>query len=255
MSFIRQCTATIEAVYKNDADLFFNEWKQLRTSGSICQSGSCPFVPESSFDYDPEHFLYYRTRAITADIPNSNGDYFPLPEIEASYPTFIGKGVFLNHANDDPEKAFGLILDSVLHKDAKYVELLCALDKEVAEEKHPGILHKVNTGQINATSMSCLCDRAECGVCHHLATNAFELCAHMNPKENSYVKGRRAGHGGELAYEINYGLTFTEDSLVFLPADHTARILQIYSSLNKDASIEEIKSKLAEIQNLIEGLK
>jgi hypothetical protein len=242
----------------NSVNQLKQDWQNIvRDSGSFCQKDSCPFVVEGSFAYDPENFLYYRARAITADIANGNGDLFPLIELEASYPTFVGKGVYLNHDSDNPDKSFGLVLDSVLHKPKNkhaYVEVLAAIDKEIAEEKHPGIIRKLSNGFLNSTSMGCSCANAECGICHNMAYNTAQLCSHMHPDSLSYVKGRRYA-GGDAAYEINYGITFTEDSIVGVAADPSARILELYASLTKSATLDQIKASLLELNKLIECLE
>jgi hypothetical protein len=257
--FVRHADFNITALY--DYDNIFDlqkDWYNVVKSGHICKDGSCPFVKEANFDYDPEHFLYYRARAITADVPNGNGDMFPYKEVESSYKSFIGRGVYLNHKNDDPELAFGIVLDAVFHGQFKpaYVEILAALDKELTEEKHPGLLRQITSGIMNSTSMSCSAQRAECCICHNVAHNEQELCAHMNPGPKDspnplYVKGRR--HNGTLAAEINYDIDFIEDSLVSVPADFTARLFEIYASLKSSTTSDQIKFHLNAIQKLLES--
>ena len=99
--FERLGSLTVSEVYKSAQDMM---------SGWYGFSREASATAVSSFDFDPKNFLYYRARAITADIPNDNGDYFPKSEVQAAYKTFIGKGVFYNHASEDPNNAFGLIL-------------------------------------------------------------------------------------------------------------------------------------------------
>ena len=110
------------------------------------------------FEFNPKEFLYYRNRAITADVPNENGDCFERQELLASYPTFIGKGTFYNHASDDPNNSFGVILDANFVQPAgenAYVELLGAIDRRLAEQKHPGLVRRIETGMLSGTSMGC----------------------------------------------------------------------------------------------------
>ena len=63
-----------------------------------------------SFNYDPKNFTYFRTRAITADESNQNGDLFPADEVEKSYKSFIGVGLYKDHDADSVEKAIGKVL-------------------------------------------------------------------------------------------------------------------------------------------------
>ena len=251
--FVRSADFQITAVYDgtNIGDLR-KEWNKVAHSGHICRDGSCPFVKQTSFDYDPTQFLYYRARAITTDVPNGNGDMFPYKEVQAAYKTFIGKGVFFNHNSEDPDNAFGIILDAVFHGqfNPAYVEILAALDREVTEEKHPGLIKKITNGISTSTSMSCLCERAECSICNNVAHNAMQLCAHMNPDSPNFVKGRKTSHGA-LTFEKNFELTFSEDSVVGIPADNTAHIFQVFASLRSANTLEEIRIRLSEISELL----
>ena len=44
---------------------------------------------------------------------NDNGDYFSHEELVKKYKTFIGKSVFVDHDNENVEKARGIIFDAV----------------------------------------------------------------------------------------------------------------------------------------------
>jgi hypothetical protein len=60
-------------------------------------------------------FLYNTTRAIAARI-NQNYDAWPSDQLKKYYKTFIGKPIFVNHMNEDPDKARGVVVA------ARYVE-------------------------------------------------------------------------------------------------------------------------------------
>lgn len=221
--FVKRATVTGSFYTGNQIESLKHEWR------NVVRSGRTLDLPEE-FDWDPEHFLYYRARAITADVPNRNGDYFPASEIEKSYHTFRGKGVYYNHDSDSPDKAFGIILDAIYHDtpDDKYVQILAAIDKEEIEKKRPGLLARIVSNKLCTTSMSCIVEECVCSVCGNVARTPEELCPHMNPKSAQYVKGKKVK--GSLAYEINKGITFIEDSIVDVPADPTAYIFQVYAS-------------------------
>lgn len=147
--FKRLCSAEPIEVYKSTNDM-------LEGWFGFSRQASKNIV--KAFEFDPKNFLYYRSRAITAGIPNSNGDCFPKEELEKAYKTFIGKGIFYNHASDDPNNSFGIILDANFVQPAgknAYVELLCAVDRQLAEQKYPGLVHKVESGLMSGTSMGC----------------------------------------------------------------------------------------------------
>lgn len=253
--FKRLCSAEPIEVYKSTNDM-------LEGWFGFSRQASKNIV--KAFEFDPKNFLYYRSRAITADVPNSNGDCFPKEELEKAYKTFIGKGVFYEHASDDPENSFGIILDAnfvqPVGKNA-YVELLCAVDRQLAEQKYPGLVHRVESGMLSGTSMGCLAGACKCGICGNYTTTLEGLCAHMNPDSTGYVKGKLVNAStNEYGFEYNYNLTFIEDSLVNCSADTTAQIFEVYAA-NKDKldvnnpNKEVISNLISTLQTMLKMIK
>jgi len=254
MGFIKRATITGSFYTGNQLESLKHSWTNFVRAGTLPHDNF-------EFEWDPENFIYYRARAITANVPNQNGDYFEEPELEKAYQTFIGKGVYYNHDSDDPNKAFGIILDATYHpfSDDKYVQILAAIDKEDIEKKRPGLLGRIMSGQLKTTSMSVLVQECICSVCGNMAKSPEELCQHMNPKSASYIKGRTVN--GKKAYEINRGLTFIEDSIVDVPADPTAYIFQVFANHDVQNSklVEHLKKysmvKEAMLKNAESDLK
>lgn len=216
-----------------------SEWTHyVKRGNTFCPSGACPFLPGDKFEYDLTNFLYYRARAITADVTNLNGDLFPHLEVKSSFSTFIGKGIYFNHDSEKAEKAFGVILDAmytpVLYdKDDyadRYVEILGAIDRRAVRDLRPGLLEDIESGKVTSTSMGTIAKKATCSICGNTAVNTETLCDHMHPQSPLYMKGRNVF--GKICYETNYGLTFIEDSIVYVPADPTAHMLEVYASKN-----------------------
>lgn len=174
---------------------------------------------------DTDNFLYFVARAIDADIPNGNGDYFPLKEIESSYQTFVGKGLYLNHDSDKAEKAVGKIIDAYLVKDEEnkraWVETICKIDK-IAQ---PEIARQVQTSIIDSVSMGCTCETAVCSICDVEMHTKDDFCDHM--KTGLLRKFQRQTGEEMTCYSINKGLHFNELSLVNIPADPDAKIHKI----------------------------
>lgn len=226
--FKRLCSLQPIEVYKSANDMLEGWFGFNRQASSAIVK---------QFEFNPKEFLYYRNRAITADVPNENGDCFERKELLASYTTFIGKGIFYNHASEDPNNSFGVILDANFVQPAgknAYVELLGAIDRRLAEQKHPGLVRRIETGMLSGTSMGCLAGAAKCGVCGNYATSLEQLCDHMNPDSTGYVKGKLINAStNQYGFEYNYNITFIEDSIVDTPADHTAQIFEVFAS-NKD---------------------
>jgi len=238
----RTACAEVTDVYTNPESLhkLNAEWSRY-----VRANGKEFFPDRKDFDYDVKNFLYYRARAITEGVPNINGDLFMHPDLKPAYTSFVGKGIYFNHDSSDPKKAFGIILDAVYtpifygddaYKD-KYVEILGAVHRGRCKELHPELLGDITSGRISSTSMGVMAKWAQCSICGNIAHDTQTLCTHVDPgtKEHPnpfYCKGRTIN--GSLCYETNHDLTFFEDSFVYLGADPTAKILEIYASASAD---------------------
>ena len=209
-------------------------------------------------------FLYFRARAISAGDqgpkkgtpnPNGNGDYFPRKELEASYESFRGRNLFLNHESDHPVKSIGKILDAYSVEDPEtgeyYIECLSKIDRKL----HPEIARKVETGELNTVSMGCSCEASMCSVCGTtIHSDEDDKCEHLTPTGilKSHVAeidmpeyGIRQGQP-ILAFSINSGLSFNELSIVNVPADSAAFIKSIIASnlknkISKKATLDNIE--------------
>lgn len=192
----------------------------LLPNGQISKVASAEDNSEYSND-----FLYFIARALTANVPNANGDYFPEDELQKSYQSFIGKNLHLNHDADDVAKAVGKIIDAwfVKNEDDIYVVCLCKIDKKL----HPELARNIETGIIDSVSMGCSCQECECSICGCKAHNESEMCEHLKN-----FLGREITVNGktEKVSSINRGITFNELSLVGDPADSNAHMYQIYAS-------------------------
>lgn len=192
---------------------------------------------------DKENFLYFRCRAISAgetNGPNGNGDYFPLEELVKSYKTFVGRGLYLNHDSSLAEKAVGKIIDAYLITDADtreiWVETLCKIDRKA----NASIARQVETGIIDSVSMGCNCASASCSVCDMIMQSRDEFCEHM--KTGLLRKFNNSKNEEVTCYSINRGLTFSELSLVSVPADSKAKIHEVLASLKVKANFDDFKA-------------
>lgn len=177
-------------------------------------------VKVGSFEYEPAgpDYLYVSLRALSADRPNLNMDMFPSDELREAHKTFVGSCVFLEHDNRDPEKSRGAIIASRFHEedpDDKWVEILMELD----ERRCPKLCSMIRSGEINTFSMGCEVDYSECPICGKTAEQPWQFCEHMRNKGREY--------DGKLAYEICHGIEFFEESVVYNPADPTARAIEV----------------------------
>jgi hypothetical protein len=127
---------------------------------------------------------------IPSDLPNRNGVAFPLKELtkfsidqgRLAYKTFAGKPVHIEHANEDPTKAIGVIVDATLRKlDGfaggkvwKLVELL-AIDRS----KDKLLASRIVSGDMNCYSMGAWVGGYQCSICNAEMGN----CGHLHPRE------------------------------------------------------------------------
>lgn len=161
---------------------------------------------------------------------NDNGDFFCHEELSKKYKTFVGKSVFVDHDNENVEKARGIILDAVYNNRGKYVELLKAIDKKA----YPELARGVELGYITDTSMGCRCGYSICSVCGNEAATEDDFCEHvLNYKGSSY--------NGLPVFEDNREIEFFEDSFVTTGADKLAKILEKVASKQAKAFINQVQ--------------
>ena len=233
---------------KPDFDILRNS-KTLEVDKKIKTAKVIKIAPKES------DFLYVRNRAVSAGnviekddnfaelIPidemykwferyadkirgaNDNGDFFSHEELIKNYKTFIGKSVFVDHDNDNVEKARGIILDAVYNPNGKIVELLKAVDKKA----FPELARGVEMGYITDTSMGCRCGYSICSICGNSSVSEDDFCDHI-----LYYKG--STYNGLPVFEDNRDIEFFEDSFVTTGADKDAKILEKVASRHRGSS-------------------
>ena len=213
---VRQSASTVQA-----ATELFARWASYPDSAIIAG-----FTPR------PNH-IYTQVRAISARI-NQNYDGFPSDELRKSYATFLGKPVFVNHANHDPTRARGRVVAAryVENGSDKYIDVI----QEVNAAKFPKLSRELLDGGLDAVSMGCEAARTICSFCGNEATGIFDMCSHVLNSKGKTLR-RRAKHGMEdvLVFEECYDLGFFELSYVFDPADETAVVSNVLTANKKVA--------------------
>lgn len=171
------------------------------------------------------HCLYVRTRAISARV-NRNYDGFPSEELKKAYQTFVGRPVFVNHANLDETRTRGIVVGSSYKESGndKYVELLIEIDAP----SFPKVAEEIANGNLDSVSMGTDVERTICSYCANVAEEPEEFCEHVLFHKGQVLQ-RREGHTVEsvLVYERCEGLNFFEISFVFDPADETAIVQEV----------------------------
>ena len=173
-------------------------------------------------DWEPrEGTIITEVRAISARI-NQNYDAWPSEELREAHHTFIGKPVFVNHMNHDPDRARGRVVAS-RYVDAgehdRYIQVL----QEVEASRFPMLAKELMEGGLDSVSMGAEAREVECSYCGNISTSPFDACEHI-PLKGSYLQRRTASGTPEdiLVYEICRKISFFELSYVFDPADETA---------------------------------
>ena len=174
-----------------------------------------------------DRFTYFQTIALHSDAANLNGDIFPLDELKKSYKTFIGRGLYLDHNAQSVANAVGKVFDARLvelpeatEEEGKYAVIcLCGVDKTT----HPDIAKKVESGVIDSVSMGASVTQAECGICGKVCSTPEEFCVHLQHQ------GQVDPETGKICTSINRGVSFSELSLVGVPADPYAKMQQVFA--------------------------
>lgn len=175
----------------------------------------------SDFSMKPG-YLYTVVRAISARV-NQNYDGWPSDELKKSYKSFVGKPVFVNHENYDPDKARGVVVASryVENGNDKYIEVI----QEIDAKRFPKLAREIRSGGLDSVSMGAEAGFTICSYCGNKAFDVPDMCEHVlfHKGEKLSRLNRKTGQREQvLIYESCHKLSFFELSYVFDPADETA---------------------------------
>lgn len=174
-------------------------------------------------------YIYTQVRAISARI-NQNWDGWPSKELKKSYRSFIGKPVFVNHQNFDPEKARGKVVAAryVEAGDDRYIETVM----EVDAQRFPKLAHEIKTGGLDSVSMGVEAGFTICSYCGNKAVDEPQFCDHVRFHKGHTLQRRTKTGSTEdvLVFERCYKLGFFELSYVFDPADETAVVSRVIAA-------------------------
>lgn len=239
-------------------------------------------------------YLYARIRAISSRV-NKNHDGWPSIELAGSeelfkrhassvdiggftvessegneygFATFVGKPIFVDHHNSDPERARGVIVDAKLHVEdfrtaaeldpyyasapdnhtpPTWVELLLEVDAKTFPKLAKAIIEgsKDSKKGIDGFSMGCDVEKSVCAICKNAATSPDEYCKHVKLKgaEFDWVNPKTGRKESKKSYEDCHGIKFFEISAVFDPADETALTREIIHEGEKTAMVKEAPGK------------
>jgi hypothetical protein len=259
-----------------------NNWEEINFSGimkqasvgkdGMLQSGGGKDIDLGGFNLheaigkNPE-CLFVKVFAIKKDEVNDNGDYFNESELKKATKTFIGVPVFVNHQNDDIEKARGKVVHAWYDDDRGGIYTINMVDKVA----FPRLARGLEAGYVTGSSMGCSVKYSCCSVCHVRAATAKEFCSHIKERKKRMFNGEheckyhdRPNAGDEPCplcgkkkgekktnkfkdqpiFEHNYGVKFIEDSFVVNPACHDCLVSDILNP-------SELQKKVANITDVI----
>lgn len=167
-------------------------------------------------------YLYTVVRAISARV-NQNFDGWPSNELREAAHTFVGKPVFVNHENYDPNEARGVVVAARYIENGrdKYIEVV----QEIDAKRFPLLAREIKTGGLDSVSMGAEAGFTICSACGNRAQDMEDMCYHVLFKKGETVNVRNKKTGKmeqRLVYESCHKLSFFELSYVFDPADETA---------------------------------
>jgi len=216
-------------------------------SGTICiEPGSDKAkIIESEIQKHPTA-LFFRSKAIKANEPNSNGDYFSEDELKKAYKTFEGVPFFTNHDNQNVENARGKVIFAEWLPEEKSVYTISFVDREA----FPHICRSIEEEYITGVSMGCSVEYSVCNICGNKAEKTDDYCSHIKERKGRTFSGRAKNVvTGEIkeftnhpVFEYNYGIKFIELSAVVDPACPSCRIQGL---INND----DLVKKVANLQN------
>lgn len=275
------------------ASLEAAEVLELKSSPDRVKTASLAKMGEFNDYHTEDGYLYARIRAISSRV-NKNHDGWPTSELaggseawekisskressesgltvesskdnEYGFSTFLGKPVFVDHNNSNPDRARGAIVDSKFnvldqktsandeywtsadadpeHLPAAEVELLLEIDAK----SFPKLAKAIVSGDIDGFSMGCDVDYSKCSHCGHEASTPDEYCSHIQMKGAEHDFKTADGHKtSKKSYENCYGIKFFEISAVFDPADETALAKEIRHEADDKKKSSYLASKTSE---------
>lgn len=183
------------------------------------------WLPQASELYrisdNPENYVFAVKRIVTADLPNRNGDGFPIWELKrfdpmtgkAVYQSFMGKPTYEEHRQVF-EESKGVIFDARLINEGAYtlIQTVSGWDKT----KDPALAEGIRTKTRPFFSMGARVGVIICSICGKAARENNEFCTHLLNQKHKIITGK-------LCYEVCTDVLFVEESNVKVPADLRAR--------------------------------
>ena len=190
--------------------------------------------------------LFFRAKAIEANVPNTNGDYFSEEELQKGCKTFEGVPFFTNHDNQNVENARGKIIHAEWNPADKSIYTIAFIDRDA----YPHLCRSIEERYASGVSMGCTVEYSVCNICGNRAEKTEDYCTHIKNKKGrkftgtakNVITGELKQFRNEPVFEFNYGIKFIELSAVVDPACPTCHIQDIIHN-------DDYLKKVANLQN------
>ena len=197
-------------------------------------------------------YIFAVCRALTAEVPNNNGDNFQHEELTRFspnhrclvYQTFRNDPLHIEHAATNPKTARGYIPDAhyvTADEKDRHVLTVVALDTK----KDPPLAEGMLSGEVDKFSMGCICDQVRCSICAHVANSDRDLCDHLKWYKMAKIDGK-------LVYEDCLGVEYQELSVVGNPADPKATTQALLRYASKQAANHNMQAAFNVISTLLD---
>lgn len=183
------------------------------------------YATSRALDYGDMHGIVDK-RGLWEHAINKNHDYFDAAILNEEHPinkmprymTFRTANMFMDHNSKQRENSIGYVFDVYDIRDA-YEDMHLTLLFGIDRQKAPKIARDLETYPTRVpTSMGCNVTGVVCTACFQPG------CDHLK-----YMKGGRIG--GKKVAEYLLGVEFFEDSIVTVPACHTAYVIDAVSNI------------------------
>lgn len=281
ISFAKSASQRIASFYQSNADKL-----DIRSILKLV-------AKDYDISEDPTNYIFEAVRAVTAEVPNENGDAFPHGELlrfdhrlgKAVYQTFIGKPHHINHRADNPKHSRGVVLDASYNDMSPALEVCPDCNHRTAEaegrdktgincvkcghtvkdefvelllavdtRKDPTFADGVRTGSLDSLSMGCEAGYTDCSICDNRARSIHQFCQHI--KSGNKKKMFKAASGKErMSFEKCGEVVFTEISRVDQPADPLAKSREVFqvSSMPMESEMLVMAAKIAKLEGMVKA--
>jgi hypothetical protein len=262
MAFYKTASAPIVGVYQSSGkftkraqqsdEISESQDKAVRQAINILSSSVLEAVSKIYNLSDKiDDYIFPVPRAVTAAVPNNNGDEFEHEELIRFspvhkcqvYQTFRNDPLHVEHAAQDPKTARGYLPDvfyMTVDPNDRHVLTIVAVDTTKDRALAEGVLD----GTVNKFSMGCICGSVQCSYCHKAAYSDKELCECLRWYKMSKINGK-------LVYEKCKDVEFQELSAVNNPADPKAITQALLKYAARQAQQKNTKFAFSIISSLM----